>query len=48
MNFFVTKIVEDSDVTYNLTVAYEKQLRNWGHGLETVEMHLFTVVLKVV
>ena len=21
MNFFVTKIVEDSDVTYNLTVA---------------------------
>ena len=31
-----------------MTHVYEKQLRNWGHGLETVEMHLFTVVLKVV
>ena len=25
-----------------------KAVRDWGHGLETVEMHLFMVVLKVV
>ena len=31
-----------------MTHAYEKQLMNWEHGLETVETHLFTVVLKVV
>ena len=27
-----------------MTHAYEKQLMNWGHGLETVATHLFTVV----